>query len=213
MRLLVIGASGRLGGHVVREALAQGHAVTAAARTPEALDIVHPALGLASVDVREAASLRAVLPQHHAVISTLGYRRHGETADVLAIGMRHLIAELPTAGLRRLVALASAGILQWDEHRLRCERPGYPAAFMPGAAMHRQAWQALEASDLDWTLVCPPELTDGPRDQSLLAQPDALPQAPLHVSMPALARWMVEASTQRSWLRQRVGIIDAPTGG
>lgn len=212
MRLLVIGASGRLGSHVVRTALEQGHAVTAASRSPEALGLSHPELDLAHLDIRDAARLRAILPGHQAVLSTLGYRRHGESPDVLEIGMRHLTATMPAADVRRLVALASAGILQWDEGHLRCERPGYPSAFLPGASMHRRAWQALEASTLDWTLVCPPELVAGDPEQPLRAMPEALPHGPLRVSMPALARWMVTAAVQSTWLRQRVGILDAPAG-
>lgn len=199
-----------MGAHVVREALNEGHSVTAVSRAPGSLELEHPRLERAAVDVRDAARLRAVLPGHEAVLCTLGYRRHGETPDVLSVGMRHLIAEMPEVGLHRLVALSSAGILQWDADRLRCERPGYPASFLPGASMHRQAWQALEASPLDWTLVCPPELIEGPREQPLLVQPDFLPQAPKHVSMPALARWMVETAVHGAWIRKRVGVIDAP---
>jgi len=37
MNLLVLGATGRVGGHVVRLALARGHRVTALVRAPEKL--------------------------------------------------------------------------------------------------------------------------------------------------------------------------------
>lgn len=212
MRILVVGATGRLGSLVVREALEQGHAVTAAARSPEALDLEHPALGKAPLDVRDAAAIRALVPEHEAVVSTLGYRRHHEAPDVLLVGIRHLVTAMEASGVRRLVALASAGILQLDDTRLRCERPGYPEAFRAGAAMHREAWETLERSTLDWTLVCPPELVAGRPDQPLSARAERLPEGPLHVSMPALARWMVAALANPAWHRRRVGVLDAQGG-
>lgn len=212
MRLLVVGASGRLGRQVVQEALNRGFAVTAAARSPETVAIAHPCLSLAPLDVRDAGAVRELLPGHEAVVSTLGHRRHGEAPDVLAVGMRHLISAMEASRVRRLVALASAGILQLDDQRLRLERPGYPASFLPGATMHRQAWEALEASDLDWTLVCPPELVMGTREQPMRARIDYLPEGPLHVSMPALARWMIDALSGPIEPRHRVGILDAPEG-
>lgn len=210
MRLLVIGASGRLGSLVVQEALRAGHTVTAAARSPEALGSELPGLSLRALDVRDASAMREILPGHEAVVSTLGYRRHGEAPDVLAVGMRHLICAMEAAGIRRLVALASAGILQLDDTRLRLERPGYPASFLPGATMHRQAWEALEGSTLDWTLVCPPELAAGTREQPLQERIDSLPEGPLRVSMPALARWMIAILERPTETRHRVGVIDAP---
>lgn len=210
MRILVVGASGRLGSLVVREALERGHMVTAASRKPEALELEHPALVRAALDVRDAAAVHALLPGHEAVISTLGHRRHGEAPDVLLVGIRHLVAAMEAVGVRRLVALASAGILQLDAARLRMDRPGYPASFRPGAEMHLQVWKTLVASTLDWTLVCPPELVAGRADQPLSVEADHLPPGPLHVSMPALARWMIAALDAPIHVRQRVGLLDAP---
>lgn len=209
MRLLVIGATGRLGRLVVQQALERGHAVTAAARHPEAIALDHPRLALATVDVRRTGSLNDALPGHDAVLSTLGYRRHDETPDVLEVGMRHLASAMGEAGVQRLVALSVAGILQ-GEVGLRCERPGYPEAFRAGAAMHRRAWELLAASALAWTLVCPPELVAGRAHQPLLVRARELPEGPRRVSMPALARWMVATAVAPCWLRERVGVLDAP---
>lgn len=185
--------------------------MTAAARSPEALELAHPALVTSLLDVRDAEAVRALVPGHEAVISTLGYRRHGEAPDVLLVGIRHLVQAMEATGVRRLIALASAGILQLDADRLRSERPGYPAAFQAGAAMHREAWEVLKGSALAWTLVCPPELVTGPPDQPLSAQADRLPEGPLRVSMPALARWMLGALDRSDWMGRRVGLVDTPT--
>ena len=208
MRILIAGASGRLGSRLVKEALAQGHRVTALSRNPDALGLRHPDLTLEAADVRDAAALAALVPGHDAVLSALGHRRSGETADVLEVGIRHLTAGMRQGGVRRLLAVASAGILQLDAQRLRCERPGYPEAFRAGAERHLRVWQHLRESDLEWTLVCPPELVEGDRLKPLKVAADWLPEGPLHVSMEALARWMITALDDPTWNARRVGVCD-----
>lgn len=207
-RLLIVGATGRMGQRLVLEGLRQGYAVTAAARKPERLEIRHPALALHALDVRDATAMAALVPGHDAVISALGHRRSSESPEVLDLGAQHLIAAMERAGVSRVMAIASAGILQLDAERLRCERPGYPEAFKAGSAMHRRVWERMEASSLDWTLVCPPELVEG--EQALRAQADSLPEGPLRVSMDALARWMIDALSTDAWHARRVGVVNAP---
>lgn len=209
MRLLIAGASGRLGSRLVTEALAQGHVVTALSRTAGALSLPQAGLTHAAVDVREEAAVREIVPGHDAVISALGYRRAGESPDVLEMGIHHLTAGMRHAGVKRLVAVASAGILQLDAQRLRCEREGYPEAFRAGAERHLRVWQHLAASELDWTLICPPELVEGDRLQPLKAEADRLPHGPLRVSMEALACWMIDALGESTWHGRRVGVLDA----
>ncbi|MBO9540471.1 NAD(P)H-binding protein [bacterium] len=210
MRLIVTGGTGRLGRRVVMEALSRNHTVTILSRSPEAIDLAHPGLQRVSVNVRDQAALAEAVQGHDAVISTLGHRRAAEAPDLLSVGMANLIAAMEGAGIQRIVALASAGILQLDASRLRFERAGYPEAFRAGSQAHLKAWEHLEASALDWTLVCPPELVEGDREALLSVQADYLPEGPLKVSMEALARWMIDALPDASCSRKRVGIL-SPT--
>lgn len=209
MRIIVAGGSGRLGSRVVSEALAREHEVTIMSRTPEAIALAHPRLQRRAVDVRDRAAVAAAVHGHDAVITTLGYRRADEAPDVLSVGLRHIVDAMSAAGIERLIALASAGILQLDETRLRCERPGYPEAFRAGANAHLKAWECLAGSTLDWTLVCPAELVEGDREQPLSVRAEYLPAGPLQVGMEALARWMVDALHASEWSRIRVGALSA----
>ena len=49
MKLTVFGATGRIGGHVVQQALDAGHTVTAVVRDPARLGVRHRALEVAPV--------------------------------------------------------------------------------------------------------------------------------------------------------------------
>jgi uncharacterized protein YbjT (DUF2867 family) len=51
MRILVPGATGTVGGHVVEQALGRGHEVVALARDAARLDVEHPRLTAVSADL------------------------------------------------------------------------------------------------------------------------------------------------------------------
>lgn len=207
-RLFLLGATGRLGGHVLRAALARGYAVTALVRDPARL--AAPGLTVVRGDVCDLAALAAALPHHDAVISALGTRRGQEPAEVISEGMRNLVAAMAASGVHRVIAVASAGILQADAERLRRDAPGYPEAFRRSSAAHLEAYGHLRESRLDWTVVCPPELVEGAPEQPLTVAADYLPPGPKRVSMPALAGWMLDALADPATYGHRFGLIDAP---
>ena len=68
MKILVLGASQGTGALCVKAALAKGHSVTAFSRTPEKLDVTHPALTKVAGDFHDAASVRSAVAGHDAVI-------------------------------------------------------------------------------------------------------------------------------------------------
>ena len=57
MRLLIFGSTGSIGRELVKQALEQGHTVTAFAREPAKLDITHANLRVVQGDVRDLASV------------------------------------------------------------------------------------------------------------------------------------------------------------
>jgi putative NADH-flavin reductase len=209
MRLLIMGATGRMGGHFLEEALRRGHGVTAFVRSPDKLTVTHPNLRVVAGNARDAAALAAAMPGHDAVMSALGARKAGETYDLFAVAVANAIAAMDASGVKRILVIASAGILQRDAATLRRDAPGYPEAFRTASGAHWEAYQRLVASDLDWTVLCPPELEERPAGP-YLAQADYLPDGPKRIAMPSAAAFALDAVEQGTWIHQRVGIADRP---
>ncbi len=72
LKLVVFGASGRTGVHVVEQALAAGHTVTAFVRNPSKISIQHPNPILFQGDVMDAAAVEEAIAGQEGVISALG---------------------------------------------------------------------------------------------------------------------------------------------
>jgi putative NADH-flavin reductase len=108
MRLALLGASGRIGRHVLAWALESGHQVTALARNPESLAA---AAGLTVItgDATEAASVARLVTGADAVLSALGPRGAKSPALMARAGENTAIRHSRTDRQTSLRGAASPG--------------------------------------------------------------------------------------------------------
>jgi putative NADH-flavin reductase len=159
--------------------------------------------------VRDRLAVEACVAGAEVIISALGTRRGQEPYTVLAEGMATLAAAAQRCGVPRILAVASAGLLDAPEGGLRRDAPGYPLAFRASSAQHLAAFETLKASGLAWALFCPPELVEGDPPQPLQVAVDVLPAGPKRVSMPALAALMLDEVAHPRYTGLRVGMNNA----
>lgn len=164
MRVVVVGASGGTGRQLVEQALALGHEVTALVRKPHRLPIRHPALRVAAGDVLDADFLRREVAGADAVLCALGHKRWFYPNRILSTGTRNLIAAMRAGGVRRLVCETSLGVGD-SFGRLGLYYTLFVVPFILPLYYwdkHRQE-REVRASGLDWVIVRPAALTNGPR--------------------------------------------------
>jgi putative NADH-flavin reductase len=163
MKLLVFGSTGGTGRELVKQALEQGHAVTAYARNPAALnDLAHPRLQVVRGDVRDAAAVAQAVPGHDAVLCAIGAGAGRST--LREDGTRHIVRAMEHAGVRRLIGQSSLGIGDSRANLGFLTQYVIVAVFLRQAfADHARQEAVVKASALDWTMVRPPHLKDGPR--------------------------------------------------
>jgi uncharacterized protein len=109
IRIAVIGASGRLGGAIAREALARGHEVTAVARHPKRL----AKLGQASskiADATDVGSLEQAISGHEVAVVSVTARSSADRSTIPA-AVRALIEAVSRAGVPRLAVVGGGGTL------------------------------------------------------------------------------------------------------
>lgn len=159
MKLVIFGATGRIGGRILQEALARGHAVTAALRDAARLRVAHPALAAVQVNVTWAADVARVAAGHDAVVSAIGPGPDGDAAVIVAAA-RALVAGLSGGGPRRLLAVGGAGTLEIRPGVQRLDTPDYPEAYRPSGYAQREALALYRASDLDWSYLSPPAVIE-----------------------------------------------------
>ena len=197
MRIAILGASGRTGVHAVKHALANGHDVTAFARTPAKIGMAHArlkaiALDLSTADAEQA--MTASFADTDAVISTLGPDKPGNPA-VMAIAAERLIAAAKRAGVKRIIWMTGAAV------KLPGDAPSAIRTIVRGImklvagavlADSEKAARAVAASGLDWTLVRAPMLNDDPPSGRLSASD--IPPRPAALSRDEIAAFLIDCA-------------------
>jgi uncharacterized protein len=156
-RVVVLGAAGSLGRHVLRQALAAGHEVTVLVRTPSKL----PAEERRRVAVH-TGDLAAGVPLdlvrgRDALINCAGHVAEGQTFVALVDRLVTSVDSLPVEQQPVCWFLAGAAILDLDTSGRRAvDAPQVNATYWP----HQANLDCLRRSGLDWRLLCPGPMVD-----------------------------------------------------
>lgn len=163
MKLLVIGATGSIGSAACRAAIERGHDVTAFVRSPDKLGAMRDRMTIIEGDLADADTVRAAVAGHDAVISALGSTPDAAQLDVPAAAMRNVLAAMEATGVRRLVGIAGAAVSVPGERK---PFGGRVASFLVRLLARnvveakQREFEVVRASDVDWTMVRPPNVAD-----------------------------------------------------
>lgn len=169
-RILVLGASGGCGAHVVRHAVARGYAVTAIVRTSTRYEAPAGATVIRG-DVLGDGVIAGAIRGHDVAISCVGIRRKHprfpwskliSPPDLVARTTERLIEAAVAAHVPRVLLISAAGVgdsaprMNWVM-RFLVKRSNIGAAYRDLGVAER----LLAASPLDWTAVRPVTLSNG----------------------------------------------------
>jgi putative NADH-flavin reductase len=162
MKLLVLGATGPLGQRIVAQALEQGHEVTAFARSPQKLRLEHDHLRIARGDVLDGSgSVEAAVKGQEAVISALGVGRSFKSGGLIARSMPVIVQAMERQQVGRLI-FTSGIIVKLDS--VPFVMRVLLRLLQRDLMIDKKAGEdILRTSALDWTLVYPTALTNGPK--------------------------------------------------
>lgn len=164
MKLVVFGATGGAGSEIVEQALAAGHQVTAFVRNPAKLNLRHDNLTLFQGDVMDAAAVEQAIAGQEAVISALGPTRP-PVAGMMETAARNIVAAMNKHGVRRLISTTGAGVRDpQDQPKLFDHLMMGLLRLLAKDVLADSAANGavLRGSNLDWTIVRFPRLTNGP---------------------------------------------------
>jgi len=164
MKLLLLGATGGTGQQLLSQALEAGHQLTALVRSPEKLNAQERLLVRAG-DATDPESVDIAVAGQEAVLSALGVRSPlGE--ELITPSLRALVPAMHEHGVRRVIWLSALGVGQTRVQAPAMLRIPFSTILRRIGRDKAAGEEYLRSTDLDWTLVYPPALTNGPRTSS-----------------------------------------------
>lgn len=164
MKILVIGATGATGKEIVKQAVEQGHGVTALVRDLAKADFA-PSVALAVGNVLDQGSLAQAMEHQEVVICSLGSGITGpfKQMTLLSEGTRNLIAAMQEKNVGRIVCITGIGAGESKGHGPWYYNWLFQPLMLRGVYEDKTRQEDLvRKSGLAWTLVRPGILNDGP---------------------------------------------------
>jgi putative NADH-flavin reductase len=207
-KVVVLGANGGIGGQAVEMALKQGHSVTAILRTPSTLTLTHPNLIAVKGDILKPETWEQYLENKDVVISAIGATTRKETT-LYSQGARNLLNAMKKTGANRVFFISASGLDVNPSHSLFIRwatKYALQRLFKNMYADLRQMEQIVKESDLNWTILRPPRLTNKPFTGRYRFAINHFLKAGLSISRADLAHYMLGNATNETIYRRTVEV-------
>jgi uncharacterized protein YbjT (DUF2867 family) len=109
-RVVVFGASGGVGRHVVQQALSRGYDVVAVVRSPGKLTVRNAKLTVVTGQLSDRGAIDAAVRDADGVISALGPSLDRCATGMLLVQGTNIVDAMRTAGVQRFVGMATPSL-------------------------------------------------------------------------------------------------------
>jgi len=205
MKIAIFGATGSVGRLAVKQALEQGHTVTALVRDPEKVETRHENLSLIKGDVLNSPDVEQAVQGQDAVLCILGAGRKG---TIRSMGTKNIIAAMKQIGVKRLICQSSLGVGDSRGNlNFLWKYIMFGLLLRAAYADHVQQEEYVMKSGLDWTIIRPAAFTDGPRTgvyrHGFSANAESLT---LKISRADVADFLLKQLNDDTYLRKTPGL-------
>ncbi|MGL5819515.1 MAG: NAD(P)-dependent oxidoreductase [Phycicoccus sp.] len=217
-RSVVVAATGGIGRHLLTQALAAGHEVTAVVRDPARLSADPSRVVTCDLTEPVPAVLESAVDGADVVLSALGARTKAE-AGIASRGTRAVVHAMQATGVGRIVAVSAASVgTVASPGRPRPPRHNPGDGFVmrhliaPTAkALFRRHYldlaimeDVLRDSALDWTVSRPPRLLDHRLRRTYRTAVDVNVRGGLFISRADVARHMLDMANDPATVHHTV---------
>jgi uncharacterized protein YbjT (DUF2867 family) len=178
MNVVIFGATGYSGKEILRQALAEQHHVTALVRNAAALPFQDTELTVIEGNVMDRKIVNDILAGQDAVIQCLGIggKGDGKPSTFISDATAIIVEEMQKQNVRRLIAMSNVGagnsvaFQPWIFRRIILP---YFMKWLHAIIEDKNRMEPMIMnSNLDWTIVRCPNITDKPERKNIVATLD-----------------------------------------
>jgi uncharacterized protein YbjT (DUF2867 family) len=209
--VLVFGASRGIGLETVKAALDAGHRVRAFARS--AVPVEHPMLDVVTGDALDRVAVERALDGVDVVVQVLGAPKQPDVyiggTNLFSRATRTLVDAMTARGPKRLIVVTGLGAGDSRGHGGFLYDRVLFALVLDRVYRDKDVQeQIVRRSNLDWTIVRPGQLNNGPPTGKARAFTNPADWRAGPVTRADVARFLVAQVTDRTYLRQTPLLIE-----
>ena len=162
MKVLHVGATGKVGRHILRELITRGHDVTVLGRHPESAIEEFPDLRVVVGDAFDEPTVDEAAVGSEAIVSSVAMR-DPEQVERSAVELSRVLSRVAAARGVRWLSIGGAGSLEVEPGVQWIDRPDFPDVSRRESSGFRAALRELQESaplGLSWTVLSPPPMID-----------------------------------------------------
>lgn len=205
MKIAVFGGTGETGQEIVAQSLAKGYHVSVLVRDPGRLsDQIADQLYVTVGDVLDFEKVEKTVWKADAVVVSLG-TRPDTPENIVSEGTKNIIQAMQEQGVKRLVVVTSLGVGDSKNQVPFAFKMIMKTALRKVMADKERQENLVRESDLDWVIVRPGGLTDGPRkgEYTFGIEPSIVAGS---ISRADLAEFVLKQVVENQFLRKAVAV-------
>jgi putative NADH-flavin reductase len=209
MKLVIFGASGATGQHLLKQALAAGHDLKVVVRTPEKISLQAERLQVIQGDVLKPETIESALADQDAVLLVLGVSNKRLPTTLFSEGVQNVLHAMKRQGVSRFICVSASGFINDSKDAFMIKyvfKPLLQNILKHMYADLKRMETLVKASQLDWTLIRPARLTDGPHTQVYRTALDANVIGGASISRADLADCMLKQLSNSNTIGVAVGL-------
>jgi len=217
MKILVLGATGRTGKHIVEYALSKGFQVNCLVRNPDKI-AKKSNLRIIQGSTTHAKDVGMAMEGCSAILSALNISRTSDfpfsplrtPKDFLSKSISTIIAVAEKHFIKRIVVCSAWGVSETRKDipfwfRWTIDFSNIKHAYQD----HKRQEILLEESKLDWTIVRPVGLTNSTAEKNIIESFENNPKPNLLISRKNVAKYMVDSAEKNTLIRSKITISNA----
>jgi len=208
VKLLVLGGTGGTGRQIVQQALDAGHEVTVFVRDPAKAPEQHARLRIVQGDIANTQALADAVRGQDAVISALGRGLSFKSEHLIENSVPHILKAMASAGVKRLILTSAWGVGDTYNDASILPRMFFSTLLRGIYADKLAGDQLIRNSALDWTIVLPTKMHDGPLTRTYRTiERGAIPGMP-SISRADTAHFILSRLADPSSIRKSLVVTD-----
>lgn len=208
MKILIFGASGATGHKLVSQAIRQKHLVTAFVRNASKLRIQHENINIFQGDVIDYQRVEDAIRNQDAVLSALGASSPFKRDLTLIKGIQNITTAMMDQKVKRFIYQSFLGVRE-NRKELGFLMNNIVSIILKNVIIdHEAKEEIIVKSNLDWTIVRPPRLTNGSftgkyKDGEHIKTRSIFPS----ISRADVADFMLKQLTDRKYMHKKPRIM------